>query len=215
MQITHLTLYTANLNAQTTFYQNKLGLTLLNKTATSAEFSIGETLLKFEASQSSIPYHFAINIPTNKGRDAINWIKERAEVLLFEGQELIDFPDWKAEAVYFYDADHNIVELIARQDTEIFSNLGFKSSHLLNISEIGMAVESIETTYQALNQIRELPIYDGNFDKFCAAGNPQGLFIIVDRKTKHWFPTEQPAQTANFKMRGDYIIEFEDGAVIV
>jgi len=216
MEIKKLVLYTAELPRQLHFYKNTLGFPVINSTNNWFELDIGTSVLRFEQRNSPhVPYHFAINIPSNKAVEALQWLRALTPLLMYNNSDLIDFTDWNARSIYFLDKEQNIVELITRANLQTYSNLAFNGTELLSISEIGMAVESIETTYNALNQMKQLPIYDGNFEKFCAAGDECGLFIIVDSHTKQWFPTDINAQPADFIIEGDYNFEFRDGAVVV
>ena len=118
MDILQLKLFTSNLNAQRQFYSETLGLTLTSTSETHFSLSIGLTTLTFEENTNSTPYHFAINIPSNKLNEALNWLKKRINVLSYEGVEIHRFEDWNANAIYFYDADKNIVEFIGRHNLE-------------------------------------------------------------------------------------------------
>ncbi|SMO76095.1 VOC family protein [Solitalea koreensis] len=213
MIIQQLTIYTGRLKEQIEFYQHLLGLSLMAKTETSAEFKIGHTILMLLENSSATPYHFAINIPANKDEEALKWLKQRVKILADNGHDLIDFKSWNAKAMYFYDSDKNIVELIARKNLKTEMNEPFNQTHFLGISEIGLSVQNIEETYLAIKAIKELSIYDGNFDKFCAVGDEQGLFIIIDQNKKGWFPTNDFANTSNFKISGDINLEFQNGQI--
>jgi catechol-2,3-dioxygenase len=115
--------------------------------------------------------------------------------------------------MYFYDPDKNIVEFIARKGLKVNGKLPFGPKEFVSISEIGLSLPDIKTGYNTLNQMKKLPVYDGDFDKFCAAGDEHGLFIIVNRNSKTWFPTEDKSETADFIMSGDYNIEFTAGVI--
>jgi hypothetical protein len=216
MDIKKLVLYTSDLPRQLHFYKNTLRFPAIDIASNYFELDVGTSILRFELRNSPhIPYHFAINIPSNKAVEALQWLRPLTPLINYNNTDLINFTNWNAQSIYFFDKEQNIVELIARSNLQKYSNLAFNGTELLGISEIGMAVESIETTYNTLNQIKQLPIYDGNFEKFCAAGDECGLFIIVDSRTKQWFPTDINAQPADFIIEGDYNFEFRDGAVIV
>src|SRR5688572_609590 len=116
MIIEKLIIYTRKLQELTEFYQNILGLTLLDKTKNSIDLKIGYTSLTIFENALATPYHFAINIPANKDKEALQWLKQRVTILTNDGQELIDFKSWNAKSIYFYDTDSNIVELIARKN---------------------------------------------------------------------------------------------------
>ena len=142
----------------------------------------------------------AINISCNQELEALNWLKQRVEILTYNENEIQDFFNWNAKAIYFYDMDDNIIEFIARKNLENTSHCEFGSANLLEISEIGLPVQDIENTYTSLCDIVPLQIYDGGFGKFCAIGNEHGLFICIDKNQKDWFPTGDKAYSSEFEI---------------
>ncbi len=213
MKINRLILYTAQLDEQTAFYKDILGFKLMEKTADHSSFKIGSSILSFYFRESSTPYHFAFNIPSNQINEALTWLKQRVEILTDEMQEIQDFKDWNAQAIYFYDKDNNIVEFIARKNLGIESNTPFRPESLLCISEIGVPVNNMERTYHHINLVKQLPIYSGSLDLFCAAGDENGLFIIINKEKRKWFPTDDVAHSSYFRVEGDYNIEFTNGKI--
>ena len=218
MRIKELKLYTKDLSKQTEFYANTLGLKLVENKDKFSVFQIGKTRLFFEQNNSFRPYHFAINISSNKEHEALYWLKQRVEILKYEAHEIQDFSNWNAKAIYFYDKDKNIVEFIARKNLDHRSESEFNSNDLLEVSEIGLPVKTIESTYNALNKITPLQIYDGGLQKFCAIGDEHGLFICINKNLKDWFPTHDKANSSEFKMTFEeknqtYSIQFKKGEV--
>lgn len=213
MKINRLILYTAQLEEQTAFYKDVLGFKLMEKTADHSSFKIGSSILSFYFRESSTPYHFAFNIPSNQINEALAWLKQRVEILTDEMQEIQDFKTWNAQAIYFYDKDNNIVEFIARKNLAIESNTPFRPESLLCISEIGVPVNNMERTYHHINLVKQLPIYSGDLERFCAAGDENGLFIIINKEKKKWFPTDDVAHSSYFRVEGDYNIEFTNGKI--
>ena len=140
-------------------------------------FQVGNSRLKFVQNEKFQPYHFAINIPCNQENEALKWLQERVEILKDGNNEIQDFDFWNAKAIYFYDIDKNIVELIARKNLLNQSTKMFTTNALLEISEIGVPVNNIESTYNNLKEIVGLKIFDGGFERFCAIGDENGLFI--------------------------------------
>jgi hypothetical protein len=214
MLIRQLNLFTANLKQQLHFYGNILQIPIAFDGGTYFELSVGNSLLRFTYRPVASAGHFAFNIPSNKGKEALSWLRPRVNILGFEGHDLIDFPDWNAESVYFYDAGKNIVELIARKNLRFNNNEPFDAQQFMNISEIGVATDNIENTYGQLNAVKSLPIYSGDFDRFCAVGSEEGLFILADRVKKHWFPTGDTICLTDFELQGDYNIAYRNGQVL-
>ena len=205
MKIETLQILTKNLEEQTAFYNKILGLEIIAKEEKEVSFKIGLSILKLVYSEDFTPYHYAINIPSNQSTEALKWLKKRVAILKDGIHEIQDFDFWNAKAVYFYDKDNNIVELIARKNLKIQSNLKFSSSSLLNISEIGMLTQNIIPLYERLKNISGLNIYDGTTERFCAIGDENGLFIAINKKLKtKWFPTEDKPFSSPF------IIDFKE-----
>lgn len=214
MKIKSLILYTSKLEEQTAFYKNVLGIPIIEESFNHSSFQIGSSVLSFYYRETSTPYHFAFNIPSNQEKEAMQWLKQRVELLRGdENEELIHFEDWNARALYFHDKDNNIVEFIARKNLTTHSNAPFRAQSLLCISEIGVPVQKIDKAYNDLNQIKRLPIYDGDFERFCAAGDENGLFIIINLEKKKWYPVDDTAYSSYFRLEGDYNVEFTNGKI--
>ena len=200
MKIHSLKLNSSDLAGQTQFYSEVIGLELIQKSDSQATFRIGKSKLVLAQSDGFRPYHFAFNIPANREKEALKWLRHRVEILDFEGREIQDFDSWNAKAIYFYDTDRNIVEFIARKNLPNQSDDAFGSRSLLEISEIGMPVNDIEKAYDAINEIAQLKVYDGDFQRFCAIGDETGLFICIDKEKKTWFPTGEHAFSSDFEI---------------
>ena len=214
MKINELILFTNNLDKQIDFYSIILGFQILNSTPESCSFKVGDSILIFKYRKDVVPYHFAINIPSNKEIEALNWLKERVAVLSFDGNEIIDFSNWNAKAIYFYDIDKNIVEFISRKNLNLNSSLKFPTKLSINISEIGIVTDNIEETYDSLIKINKISVFSGDFDRFCAVGDDQGLFIIVNNKFKKWFPTGDLIEQSDFSIKGDFNFKYTNGKII-
>ena len=169
--------------------------------------------MAFQFKEETKPSHFAFNIPSNAINDAFIWLRRKTDVLDCEGQKIADFSNWKAKAIYFYDEDKNIVEFIARERIDIKSDVAFTPRSILSISEMAIATDDIETIYKFINQIKPISIFDGDFNRFCALGNDEGLFIIVDKNKKKWYPTDDEALTSDFIIKGDYNFTFSNGKI--
>ncbi|MGB1204184.1 MAG: VOC family protein [Chitinophagales bacterium] len=219
MNIKSLTLYSPNLAAQTHFYSKVLGLPILHQSEQKVSFEVGKSLLIFEKRSETKPYHFAINIPSNKTKEALSWLKKRVAVLKNDNLEIQDFDFWNAEAMYFYDADNNIAELIARKNLENNSEEPFDETQWLEISEIGLGVDDIEKVFDFLHNNCQLAVHSGSFSRFCAIGSENGLFICINRAEKKiWFPTNDAIFVADFKVSihhldKSYDICFENGTL--
>lgn len=213
MKIKELIIYSNKLDEQMDFYVHVLGLKLLNRTQQSGSIKIGSSILTFNFKEDATPYHFAFNIPSDKVNGALIWLKKRVNILTSEGNEITDFKSWNANSIYFYDKDCNIVEFISRKNLKIYQEDKFSSSSILNISEIGLATNEIEKTFHDINRINNIDFFDGNYKLFCALGNDQGMFILVNPKMKKWFPTNDEAIPSDFTLIGDHNFKFVNGRI--
>jgi len=219
MNIKELTIAAKHLEEQISFYTEILELPLLSSSEEMAEFSIGDSILKLTKTNDFTPYHFAFNIPSNKEYEALEWLRERVEILPDEDEELVVLDHWNARAIYFYDKDNNIVEFIARKDLDNASSEAFSSNLLLEISEIGAPVDSIQSIHDDIQAILPIPIYDGSMYRFCAMGDERGLFVVIDKNIKNWFPTNEEAYSSYFKVllhseKECKSLEFKNGVVL-
>jgi len=65
-----------------------------------------------------------------------------------------------------------------------------------------------------------LDVYFGNFKKFCAIGGERGLFIVIDKNNKNWFPTNDKAFSSAFNVKilasnQQYTIYFSKGELTI
>lgn len=215
MKIKELILFTTNFEAQKQFYTSVLELPLQFSDKEKFTVQMGVSLLSFVKVSRSNPAHFAINISSYKIQEALHWMQKRTDILCCDGQLIADFSNWNAEALYFYDIDGNIVEFIARKDLDVINTDPFSYSDIISISEIGIVSDDNEAIYKELNAMRPIEIYDGNFERFCALGNAEGLFILVNNTKKKWFPTQEEAFVADFELKGDYNFAFTNGQIII
>jgi catechol 2,3-dioxygenase-like lactoylglutathione lyase family enzyme len=207
MKIIELTLDTGDLNATEHFYTTVLGMPLLTKTGNSISYKAGHSLLTFRKSDFKTPfYHFAFNIPHNQIAEAKAWAEKRVPLLTDEGAEIVDFEDWNAKAIYFYDNNGNIVEFIARMDLDNASAAPFDASAILSVSEAGI-VTDFPLQYQAeLTARYHLPPFakGPQRENFSTLGDDHGL-ILLCQTARIWFPTELPAVQFPLELR------FEEG----
>ena len=220
MKIKELKIYTQNISNQTDFYENKIGLKIIEKSQSEVSFQIGKSVLRLIENDKFQPYHFAINIPSNKVKEALDWLKSSVTILKDGENEIqnFDFDLWNAKAIYFYDHDKNIVEFIGRKNLGNESNEDFSANSLLEISEIGIPVNDIKSTYKTLKEISNIEIFDGGFERFCAIGNESGLFICINKNIKDWYPTGDKAHSSQFEIRfeekrQEYEMAFIDGKI--
>ena len=188
MHIAELGLSTRRLPELRTFYSEVLGLPVSSDPEGALRVQAGETDLVFAPVGEGDPrYHFAFNIPENQLANAKAWLNERVPLVKSEGQDQFHFVDWEADAIYFQDAAGNLCELIARHTLPNSSVESFGPHSLLSVSEIGLVVEDVHDLRVRLNNELNLEPYFGFSDEFCAVGDENGLFIIVQRG-RRWAP---------------------------
>lgn len=215
MRIVALEIKSGDVAKQLKFYRDVLGLEITNYSEEAFDAVVGYTLIRFIYSEKATPYHIAIHIPDSQEEKALEWVQERVPVLRNNNEEIIDFSNWNARSVYFYDADRNIVEFISRRNLHRPSSAIFTEKSLLGVAEVGLATADIAQKFKFLQEYCELEVFDGNFEKFCAIGDKEGLLITIDKNLKDWFPTGDKAYISDFKIRfshkeKDYGINFEN-----
>ncbi len=213
MLIKQIILYTNNIQRQKQFYADILDFELVFSSNDRIDFNVGNSILSFQYKAYFNAAHVAFNIPSNAITQALEWLQKKVVILPYDKKLISNFESWNAQAIYFYDADNNIMEFIARKDLNVISEDSFSSKSILSISEIGMVTNRIEPIYQSIKDMRDIPIYSGNLHRFCALGNAEGLFIIINKSQKKWYPTQEEARTSDFIIKGDYNFCFEEGHI--
>src|SRR5258708_11611611 len=142
MLLKEVQLQTNHLSALNNFYKEVLELTTGHSDKKSIVVTAGKSKLIFEETDADVNpfYHFAFNIPSNKFEEAFEWMKQKVELLWLEDYKsyIADFVNWHAKSFYFTDPAGNILELIARFDLNDIADEKFSSTHIRNISEIGL-----------------------------------------------------------------------------
>lgn len=220
MRIKSLSLFTDQLAAQHKFYTQQLGFNCIDINENSFTVAIGSSKLTFINNKECKPYHFAFNVPYASIEKALEWLKQKVDILRDGDNDIQEFENWQARAIYFYDEDKNIVEFIGRKTLNYDFDEPFDIPSVIEISEIGLASTDIESVYNSISSKVPLNVYDGAFDRFCAIGGETGLFICVDPEKKKWFPTDDAVFYSAFSVivsnsDKEYAITYEDGTVSV
>ncbi len=190
--ITELQLKTDQIEAQRTFYVERLGFPLIEANDKAFRLQAGATCLTFEEGDAAC-YHFAFNIPHNRFAEAKAWLKQRVELLSWDHDDQIHWKAWNAHAVYFYDPAGNVVEFIARHNLP-YESVDFDARRIMEVSEIGLAAPDVSKFSTHLQDVMDLPVWDaGDGQSFTALGDEHGLFILA-KEGRSWFPTsDSPA----------------------
>ena len=204
MKLEQIQIQTNNIEKTAEFYEDILGLSIIEKKSKSITIQAGNSILKFiENTSFNSIYHFAFNIPKNKLDEAIEWYKNKVGLIVIEDQNLIaNFEAWNSNAIYFYDNNGNLLEFIARHNLDTTSTENFSSKSILNISEIGIVTENPLVLGGQLIEKYALEFFskNNNSEVFSALGNDEGLLIIV-KPNRNWYPTQTPSQSNPTEIR--------------
>jgi catechol 2,3-dioxygenase-like lactoylglutathione lyase family enzyme len=196
MKIKEVELFCDDLDSAEKFYKDALGLTV-SRSGELLQVTAGTSLLIFKFTPSLLPvYHFAFNIPCNKTREALEWLRTRVNLISpGDNNEIVDFSNWHAESVYFYDANGNILEFISRFDLKNEREGDFEGNFILSISEIGIATDDVYTFTENLKEQYGIGLFkmQPRLKNFAAMGDHDGL-IIVSKEGRNWFPTSKKAE---------------------
>ncbi|WP_309716090.1 VOC family protein [Armatimonas sp.] len=196
MSFRTLQMGTADLERARQFWTQTMGLEELSSSPDFVTLAAGETHWTLTQAQTSPPIaHFAFNVPENLFDEAVAWLRERVPLLASADgtEQLFDFTNWNAHAVYFTDPDGNIAELIARHTLPESRRESFE---ILGISEIGLVTDDVPSTVAQLG----LPTYRQGGPQFQPVGDEEGLLIIVQRN-RPWYPDNRhPAQPIPFSV---------------
>lgn len=204
MKIKKLTVYTSQIKQQLKFYRDELNFEVKYHSEESFEVVAGYSVLRFEYKENATPYHIAFHIPDRQEEEALAWVENKMTVLRNNNEKIIDFSNWQAMSVYFYDEDKNIMEFISRRDFSKPDSAIFNPASVVGIAEIGMATDDILEKFEKINLECGLNKFDGDFEKFCAIGEPEGLIITINKNEKDWFPTFDKASVSDFRMEFEH-----------
>jgi catechol-2,3-dioxygenase len=191
MRIDELQLLAGRLPALHDFYASLLGLPVVSRSEAKVTFQVGDSRLTFAQAPAGWDgsYHFAFNIPANQFPEAKQWLSQRVTLIRDKKRrDTFTFTGWHADAMYFYDPEGNIVELIARHRLGNGISKPFDTQSVLAISEIGFPTDDVKQTVQTLCDRLSARVYDGaDSDEFTAVGDEDGLIIVV-KQGRLWFP---------------------------
>ena len=201
MRIEYLQIFTPDLQEQENFYRNLLQLPVKDTSEGSFQVELGFSILEFQEKKAATPYHIAFHIPPLQEEKALKWLKPRVSILDSSGDEIVDFPAWNAKSIYFYDVDNNVLEFISRNKFLPGGSPQFTEQSVIGISEIGLATDDVRQIFDFLNKKLSLKKFTGDYEKFCATGDDEGLFIVINKHSKDWFPSDDRAFPSEFKIR--------------
>jgi catechol 2,3-dioxygenase-like lactoylglutathione lyase family enzyme len=195
VRITAVEVLTAAPEAQRAFYGEALGLPIEDGSDGRFTAVAGGTRITFAPVADRAPIaHLAFNVPENRIEAGRDWVAERTPVLPLPGDlgEIMDFSFWNAHALYFDDAEGNVLELIARHNLPNASDDAFGPGSLLEVSEVGCQSPDVGVVASWLEEELGLPFFSGDRENFAAVGDERGVFILVP-EGRPWLPTDNPA----------------------
>ena len=196
MRLAELHLRTDRPEELSRFYREVLRLPV-DHPGDAVRVQAGSTEIRFSAAaEGTSPfYHFAFNIPENKLQAAIDWASSRVTLLTHPrtGKVIVNFPNWNANSVYFFDPAGNLLEFIARHNLPNAAPGPFSERDFLCASEIGLVVDQVPATVTWMREQLHQEPYTGYVSQdFSAVGSEHGLFIVV-RRGRDWLMTDKPA----------------------
>jgi catechol 2,3-dioxygenase-like lactoylglutathione lyase family enzyme len=180
------------------FYGQRLGLELVRVDERHIEVRVGESVLVFRAFPGSPFYHVALLVPGDRFDAALDWARERVELLSDPetGEAVFDFVAWEASACYFHDPSGSIVELIAHRGLGEAGTTGpFEPGELVGVSEVGIVCDPPPCA-EALERELGLGVWDGTVvgaGRLAFVGERTRTLILC-RAGRPWLPTGRPAE---------------------
>ena len=185
MRIKQLTLQTADIETQRSFYRDALGLPVARDDSNLA-VGIGSSELRFvQQTGFAGRYHVAFDVPNNQFLEAIAWLEAR--VPIYGAERVYHGNNWNADSAYFLDAAGNILELIARHTADTARSAAFSAASLLHISEIGLSAPDPLGLAAWLKAQFGLRNYRDHASDFVPVGDDHGVLIVVSNG-REWFP---------------------------
>jgi catechol 2,3-dioxygenase-like lactoylglutathione lyase family enzyme len=190
VRIRRLTIATGDLEGQAAFYGERLGLSV-GRDDEGIEVRLRDSTIRFVQAEPGLDarYHFAINVPGVSIDAAVAWLRERHEVLSFDGDPVR--ADVGAGCVYFLDAAGNVVELIANPHIE-GDDREFGPESLVEIAEIGIASADVDATSAAVQEAFGEPVRWSD-SELTAVGDHHAV-VIVSPIGRGWIPVDLTAR---------------------
>lgn len=194
MRIQRLTLATGDLEGQAAFWGERLGLPVSSVDDDRIEVALRDSTIRFQRADPGLDarYHFAINVPPGSILAAVAWLRERHEVLAFDGDPVR--ADVGTGCVYFLDGAGNVVELIASPHVEGAGG-PFGPASLIEVAEIGIAATDPDAVCAALRDFfREGVFWGGDPDSALTAVGDRHAVVIVAPIGRGWIPVDLAAR---------------------
>jgi len=220
MKIRKLKLYTNKLELEKTFYSEILGFEIKESNSNAFTLKIGWSDLTFEKTEKEYKYHYCFLIPSNKLKQAMEWMEKRVQIVDIEnGRKTQRFESWNADSFYFYDASGNIAEFIVRQELDNEISSDFNISNVLCVNEIGMPTNNVEKSNNELFRNFGTEFWKGDIKRFGTNGSQEGMFLLPNYEMKDiWFPTKIKIKPEPFDIQIEnngekYNMEYKNGEI--
>ncbi|MGG3836927.1 VOC family protein [Paenibacillus thiaminolyticus] len=211
-------LLTGNPLETKSFYRDVLELELVEDRDDFFTVQAGDTQVTFQTTTAFARpfYHFAMNIPENKFREAKSWLQARMTLIEEDGEDEVFFTSWNAHSVYFEDPSGNIVEFIARHNISNAISHPFGSRDINGVSEVGVVANEVIPLVRALNEMG-VPNWRPDNEGLTPVGDEHGLFIVVKTGREWYFSNQKQAECYPVKVfvSGIGWITFADASKIV
>jgi len=190
MRIRQLTIATGDLEGQAAFYGERLGLPVPQDDE-GIEVRLRDSTIRFERAAPGLDarYHFAINVPADSIHAALAWLRERLEVLTFDGDPVRT--DVGTGSVYFLDAAGNVAELIASPYVE-GDGRSFGPDALIEVGEIGIAAGDVAATAAEVEEAFDESVFWSD-SELTAVGDRHAV-VIVAPIGRGWVPVDLAAR---------------------
>jgi catechol 2,3-dioxygenase-like lactoylglutathione lyase family enzyme len=203
MRISRLTLATVDPEAQAAFWGERLGLPVAWVDEDEVEVRLRDGAIAFRRAAPGLDprYHFAINLAPGSIDVAVEWVRERHELLAFHGDPdeedgaTVVRTDVGAGCLYFLDAVGNVAELISSPFLEGGVGEGFGPESLVEVAEIGLATADYDATCAAVGEFFGADVLwgGGPGSELTAIGDHHAV-VIVSPVGRGWIPVGLPAR---------------------
>jgi extradiol dioxygenase family protein len=198
LRFTRVILQTSILSEIRKFYGETLGFPVIQSEGQRVTVQIGWSQLVFCSSQEvGGSYHLAFNISEGEIETAENWLQSRSRLIKPRGAQtpIVEFPNWKARSIYFFDPEKNILEFISRAGVTCRGAKSETGILVQGISEFGVVVPKIAPVVDEMQSGYEIPHFARQppLDNFGAVGDDEGLFILTT-PDRVWYPTDIPCK---------------------
>ena len=156
-----------------------------------ASVRLGETTLQFTDADSAPPAHLAFRLLLD-GAKAVDWLTGRATLLPVDGDPSRRFAFLDATAVYFQDADGNVLEGLCYDGDP---RPAASATVVDGLTEIGLPARDPLAFIEWLETTVGLSGWGTPSDTFAWVGDRHARFVVIPTG-RTWYPTGRTAGIA-------------------